>query len=177
MAPLTYSLQFRGQVDSVVGGLRKRGRAPGWALVTTLTAHGLDARYVWSPDEDEAVLESTLAFTAHDRFREAGTILFASGHALRLRGHGQLGPSADPDLRHGTVVWEVAGGAGRYEGATGLVTSNLVLSDTGDLTENQLGVIFLPGSVQGLPWRERHGSGETIEPQPGTAGTDRRRTA
>jgi hypothetical protein len=171
MAPLTYSLQFRGQVDRLPGGLRKRGRAPGCALVTSITPDGLDARYVWSPAEDEALLESTLAFTDGDRFREAGTIVFSRGHALRLHGQGELARSADPHLRHGTVVWEVAGGAGRYEGASGRITSNFVLSDTGDLTENQLGVIFLQGSVQGFPRREGRTSSETIEPPPGNAGS------
>jgi hypothetical protein len=53
-------------------------------------------------------------------------------------------PSADPDLRQGTVVWKVNGGQGHFEGASGLITSNLLLSLTGDLTENQLGVIFAP---------------------------------
>jgi hypothetical protein len=142
MRPITYSLQFRGQTEELAGGLRKRGLAPGCSLVTNLTPRGVDARYVWSPDDDEALLESTVVFTEGDGFRESGTIFFSRGHVLHLRGRGQLARSADPHLRHGTVVWEVAGGAGQFDGANGRVTSNFFLSDAGELTENQLGVIF-----------------------------------
>jgi hypothetical protein len=37
----------------------------------------------------------------------------------------------------------VLGGTGQFAGATGRVTSNFVLSDTGELTDNQFGLIFL----------------------------------
>jgi hypothetical protein len=37
----------------------------------------------------------------------------------------------------------VIGGSGQFEGATGKITSNFVLSDTGELTDNQLGMLFL----------------------------------
>jgi hypothetical protein len=155
MRPITYSLQFRGQVDELSGGFRKQARAPGCALVTSLTSEGLDARYVWSPDDDEALLESMLLFTEDDSFREDGTIFFSRGHALHLRGRGRLTRSADPHLRHGTVVWEVAGGAGRFDGASGRVTSNFFLSNTGEVTENQLGVIFAAPSA---PFNDKGGT-------------------
>jgi len=35
------------------------------------------------------------------------------------------------------------GGEGTFDGARGLITSNFLLSDTGELTENQLGVMFV----------------------------------
>jgi hypothetical protein len=140
--PTTFSLQFRGQVARVRGGLRKQARAPGGALVTSLTAEGPDGRFVWAPGDDEALLESTLAFRDDVRFDEAGTIVFAVGNSLRIRGRGRLAPSADPDLRQGTVVWSIDGGDGHFEGSSGLITSNFLLSATGDLTENLLAVVF-----------------------------------
>jgi hypothetical protein len=140
--PTTFSLQFRGQVARVGGGLRKQARAPGGALVTSLTAEGPDGRFVWAPGDDEALLESTLAFRDDVRFDEAGTIVFAIGNSLRIRGRGRLAPSADPDLRQGTVVWSIDGGDGHFEGSSGLITSNFLLSATGDLTENLLAVVF-----------------------------------
>jgi hypothetical protein len=140
--PTTFSLQFRGQVARVRGGLRKQARAPGGALVTSLTAEGPDGRFVWAPGDDEALLESTLAFRDDVRFDEAGAIVFAVGNSLRIRGRGRLAPSADPDLRQGTVVWSIDGGDGHFEGSSGLVTSNFLLSATGDLTENLLAVVF-----------------------------------
>lgn len=148
MKPITFSLQFRGQVAQFEGGLRKQARAPGCALVTSLTADGPDGHFVWAPGDDEALLDSTLAFRDERRFEEVGTIVFALGNSLRIRGRGRLAPSADPDLRQGTVVWSIDGGDGHFDGATGLITSNFLLSATGDLTENQLAVVF-SGSASG----------------------------
>jgi hypothetical protein len=140
--PITFSLQFRGQVAQSGEGLRKQASAPGCALVTSLTAEGPDGHFVWARGDEEALLESMLAFRDERRFEEVGTIVFALGNSLRIRGSGRLAPSADPDLRQGTVVWTIEGGDGHFEGASGLITSNFLLSATGDLTENQLGIVF-----------------------------------
>jgi hypothetical protein len=140
--PITYSLQFRGQATLLPGGLRKEASAPGCALLTSLTADGPRGRFVSAPGDDEALFESTLAFEEDGGFAEEGTILFARGNRVRIRGRGELAPSADPVLRQGTVVWKVEGGEGHFDGSSGLITSNFLLSDSGDLTENQLGVIF-----------------------------------
>src|SRR5215207_2479181 len=114
MKPITFSLQFRGQVAEFEGDLRKQARAPGCVLVTSLTADGPAGRFVWAPGDEEALLESTLAFQDERRFEEAGTIVFALGNTLRIRGRGRgrLAPSANPDLRQGTIVWRIEGGDG-----------------------------------------------------------------
>ena len=103
---------------------------------------GLEARFVWSNDDLEAMLESTLVYRGTRTFDERGIVHVAPGHTLRIRGHGRLDPSPLPGLRHGTVVWEVVGGTGSLAGTEGRTTSNVLLSDTGDLTESQLGVLF-----------------------------------
>lgn len=144
MHPITFSLQFRGQVTRLGDGLRKEARAPGWALVTRLTPYGPAARFEWASGEDEALLESTLTFKDERRFDEEGTIVFARGNSVRIRGCGRLGSCADPELRHGSVVWMIAGGEGHFDRSSGLITSNFLLSGTGDLTENQLAVVFAP---------------------------------
>ncbi len=173
MKPITYSLQFRGQASELGERWHKQASAPGCALVTSLTHEGVAASFVWAPGGEEAFFESTLAFTADDTFEEHGTIVFARGHALRVRGEGRLEASPDPHLLHGTVVWAVAGGEGQFAGASGRITSNFFLSDTGDLTENQLAVIFANGgSDQGFPWRDLRGSRETIDALPGRPGSD-----
>jgi hypothetical protein len=148
MKPITYSLHFIGQAAEVEGGLRKHAHAPGCSLVTRLTPEGPEAGYVWArPDEDEeALLDSRLAIREDGSLEEEGTVSFARGQTLELRGRGRLGPCPDPHLRQGAVVWEVSGGSGRFERAGGWVTSNLFLSDTGDVTESQLGVVFANGS-------------------------------
>jgi hypothetical protein len=148
MKPITFSLQFRGQAEELDGGLRKQGRAPGCALVTSLSHQGLVASFVWGPGEEEAFFESTLSFIDGDGFDEHGfdehgAIFFSPGHRLRVQGKGRLGPSPDPHLRHGTVVWTVVEGEGQFADASGRITSNFFVSDSGDLTENQLGVVFV----------------------------------
>ena len=55
----------------------------------------------------------------------------------------RLGGSPDPHLRHGTLMWQVTGGEGQFEHAEGRISSNLLVSDTGDVTDNQIGVIFV----------------------------------
>ena len=146
MKPITYSLQFRGLAAEVENGLRKQASAPGCALVTSLAHDGVAGGFVWSPGEEEAFLDSMLTLTEEDVFEEQGTIVFARGHVLRFGGCGRLAPSRDPHLRHGAVVWEVVGGDGQFDGAAGRITSNFLVSDTGDLTENQLGVVFVAAS-------------------------------
>lgn len=149
MKPITYSLQFRGHATELEAGLHKQARAPGCALVTSLSRTGVAASFVWAPGEEEAFFESTVAFADDDVFEERGTIVFSRGHVLRIDGRGRLEPSEEEHLRHGTVVWTVSGGYGQFVGASGRVTSNFFVSDTGDLTENQLGVIFTsPRSTQ-----------------------------
>jgi hypothetical protein len=147
--PITFSLQFRGQVTRLGDGLRKEARAPGWALVTRLTPDGPAARFEWASGEDEALLESMLTFQDERRFDEEGAIVFALGHSLRIRGRGRLAPCADPELRQGSVVWRIAGGDGHFHRSSGLITSNFLLSASGDLTENQLAVVFAPGVLRG----------------------------
>lgn len=143
MKPITFSLQFRGHAEELDGGLRKQGRAPGCALVTSLSHQGVAASFVWAPGEEEAFFESTLSFIEGDGFDEDGAIAFSPGHGLRMQGKGRLDPSPDAHLRHGTVVWTIVGGEGQFANASGRITSNFFVSDTGDLTENQLGVVFV----------------------------------
>jgi hypothetical protein len=148
--PITFSLQYRGQVTGLGHSRRKEARAPGCALITRLTSDGPAARFEWADGEDEALLESRLTFHDERRFDEEGTIVFALGNSLRIRGRGRLAPCADPELRHGSVVWTIAGGDGHFDRSSGLITSNFLLSATGDLTENQLTVVFAPGATPRL---------------------------
>lgn len=146
MRPLTFSLQYRGLLTGLGDDRRKEARAPGCALITRLTSDGPAARFEWAAGEDEALLETRLTFHDERHFDEEGTIVFAVGTSLRIRGRGWLAPCADPELRHGSVVWTITGGDGLFDRSSGLITSNFLLSATGDLTENQLAVVFAPGA-------------------------------
>ena len=60
-----------------------------------------------------------------------------------------------PTLRTRTCVTEprsleVVGGTGQFEAASGRIVSNFVVSDTGDLTDNQLGLVFLRVTLGGM---------------------------
>jgi len=112
--------------------------------VTEIDADGVHGRL--EPAEgDEAHLECRLTFLDESRFEEVGTISFGNGNTLRFRsaGAGVLLPSRESGLSHGSAAWEIDGGAGAFLGATGRIVSNFLLSDTGDLTDHQLVVLFL----------------------------------
>jgi hypothetical protein len=143
--PLVYSMQFRGEARPFAPGILSAAMsAPSGALLTTIDADGVHGRFEAAPGE-EATFRSRLAFADASSFEERGTILFGAGHALHLRsvGAGVLGPSPDPHLRHGTVMWQVERGEGQFEEAQGRITSNFFVSDTGELTDHQVGVIFV----------------------------------
>jgi hypothetical protein len=143
MRPVTYALQFRGVAAQVAPGvLSLRASAPGGALTTELGEDGVNGRYEGS-DGSEALMEARLVLR-DDRFEGAGSIRFGSDHALHFRTvGGRLTPTPDRHLRQGAAIEEIEGGTGQFARASGRITSNFVISDTGELTDNQLGLVFL----------------------------------
>jgi hypothetical protein len=103
---------------------------------------GLCDAALWA---DGVRLCSQLSFLDEHRFHEAGTIDFGGGQQLRFRTltEGELTPSPDPAVRHGTAMREIAGGAGRLTGARGRVTSNFLVSADGDVTDDEVVVVFV----------------------------------
>ena len=146
LQPIVYSLQFRGRITSLSSRvLEQRASAPSQVLVTTIDANGLAGR-VQPGKGEEALLVSRLALADDGSFEQSGEIEFAPGQVLAFRsvGSARLGRSPDPHLRHGAAVWEVEGGQGQFRGAQGRITSNFFVSDTNELTDNHLGLIFFP---------------------------------
>lgn len=145
MVPLPYSLQFRGQAKTVGSHVFEiRAAAPGSTLITTLGPAGLSGRFEPAAGE-EAFLESRLVIADDGALDARGTISIGQGHLFRFRtlGTGRLSDSPDPLLRHGSLVCEIDAGEGQFAGARGRIASNFLLSDTGELTDNQLGLLFL----------------------------------
>jgi hypothetical protein len=142
---LTYALEFRGELVLDGSALLKRASAPPCTHVTRLVDDGIESGFAYDDCGEEAFLEATLVPNGDGAFSETTTVDFGHGHVLHLRtiDDGRLADSADENLRHGTAVLEVVGGLGQFAGASGRITSNFVLSDTGDLTDNQLGLVFL----------------------------------
>ena len=75
--------------------------------------------------------------TGRSRSRPATS--FASGRSEPPRP--RLRP--DPHLKQASVISEVIGGTGQFDGARGQIVSNILVSDTGEVTDNHLGVIFV----------------------------------
>src|SRR6476620_6824365 len=145
VSPIVYSLQFRGRIESLSSRvLQQRASAPSQVLMTTVDATGL-AGNVQPREGKEALLVSRLVLADDGAFDQSGTIEFAAGHVLAFRsvGAARLAPSPDPNLRHGTAIWEVEGGEGQFHGARGRITSNFFMSDTNELTDNHFGLIFV----------------------------------
>jgi hypothetical protein len=144
MKQLVYVLQFKGKVEPAGEGKMKASMtAAGLTVDTIVGKHGLNTAF-GSPGGREAVFQSDVEMNPDGSFKEWGTIRFGDEHSVQFTTalHGVFGPSADPTLQSGAVVWKVESGTGEFEGATGYITSNFVFNDEG-LTDNQLGVVFL----------------------------------
>ena len=90
-------------------------------------------------------LETRLVFSDEDTFRGSGILDLGHGNSITFRSaeDGTLTRSADRRLRHGTWVLAIVGGAGRFAGASGRITSNFVLSPDGEVTDEQVVVLFI----------------------------------
>ena len=151
MRPIAYSLQFRGSVRELSERvLELRATARSQHLITTIDSAGVAGRFE-SAEREEALLVTRLMATPDGSFDESGRISFGRNSSIRFRtiGSGRLSASPDPELRHGTAVWEIEEGKGQFERARGRITSNFLLSNTGDLTDNQLGLIFVSQRNEG----------------------------
>jgi len=109
---------------------------------------GLRGHYELAPG-GEARLRADVSLEG-DRFRTEGTITFATGHELCFRTieTARLAPTGDPHLTHASVITEVIGGTGQFRGAHGQIVSNILVSDTGEVTDNHLGVIFVEATAR-----------------------------
>ena len=145
MPPLAFSMEFRGHSTLLSPGvLTARATAPSGGLVTRIDRDGVHGSF--EPAEgEEALVERRLTFLDETRFEEVGTISFGNGNALRFRSvdAGTLVASADPRFRQGAAAWEIDGGAGVFFGASGRIVSNFLVSESGELTDHELGVIFV----------------------------------
>jgi hypothetical protein len=158
MAQIIYMMQFNGQVTPVGTSpsvLKATTTASSCTMTTVVGADGL--RSTLEPVAGgNATFESEVTFiggfeaeatsTGEAGFKESGTISFGKGRD-RLRfntvGQGYITPSPDPNFKHGGVLWQVVGGEGQFDGARGLITSNFIISAAGEVTDYQVGVLFV----------------------------------
>jgi hypothetical protein len=148
MRQLIYAMRFTGQATPVgdTGNVLKAATtAPSATLTSTVGPNGLSGT-LGPAAGGVATFASEVTFTGESSFLETGTIAFGESHTLRFGtvGSGYLGPSADPALKHGTVMWRVEGGEGQFAGASGLITSNFFVGERGEVTDHHFGVLFVP---------------------------------
>lgn len=141
MQRLTIITHFRGQATQPAGEPPQVDVESSAESVQATTADGLD------PGLDSLAYETHVTFTGETTFTETGTINAGEQNELDIEtvGEGTLAPSADAELMHGSVIWRITQGRGRFEGASGLITSNFLLAPaTGEVDEQQVAVVFLP---------------------------------
>jgi hypothetical protein len=137
MKPIVLSLQFKGKATPMPGTTG--------AMKASLTANTAGASAKAGLGQT-ANLESLVVMTGEATFIETGVISFGGRGALSFStaGQGCIGPGSGTaqGLTTGAVIWRVVGGEGQFAGATGYVTSNFVVTADGDVTDNQVAVIF-----------------------------------
>lgn len=89
---------------------------------------------VRSGETTQKGVPSSRVATLDDDLSFAGT----EANAFRYRGQG-------------TAVLEVVGGEGQFEHASGRIASTFLLSDTGELTDNHFGLLFVAADGGGEP--------------------------
>lgn len=141
MGPIAFALQLEGEAVELGGG---RFWVETRAVRTTVDR---DLDHFGGIAADVALCRRDLDLWDDGSLVQTGEFSFG-GDAITFRARGALGASPDPHRRHGTAVLEVTGGRGRLAGARGYVTSNFLLSDSGELTDHHLGLLFVERPTQ-----------------------------
>jgi len=146
MKQIIYAMQFNGKAGPGPSAnvMKASTSSPSTTITTEIGAEGVHG-IIKPAAGGKAEFESEVTLTGDTSFLEKGSIRFGDGNRLQFSTvePGYLGDSADPKLKSGAVMWRVDGGEGQFAGATGYITSNFTLSDAGDVTDNQFGVIFV----------------------------------
>jgi len=145
---IVFALEFRGCGEDVPGSpgrRRARTAAPSQTLSTTLGVDGVRAR-VDAAAGEIAVLEARVERFGDGTFVEEGEITYGTAGRITFTtlGRGRVVPGPVPGAVHGAVIWTITGGAGRFAGAAGLITSNFTVSAAGDVTDHHITRLHLP---------------------------------
>ena len=147
MRQIGYAMQFRGSAgpkEGSEGELSAKTGSLTAGLSTALDASGPGLAIEDAPAQ-RASFTSNVQVLEDGEFTEDGTIDFGAAGTLDFStiGTGWMGPSAIDGLTHGGIAWKVDGGTGPLAGATGIITSNFTVSGTGDVVDNQWGVLYV----------------------------------
>ena len=145
---LVFALEFRGRGENLPGSTaqrRARTSAPSQTLSTLVGADGVFAR-VEPVDGERATLEARVERFGDGTFVEEGEITYGTAGKVTFttQGRGWVAPAPTPGAVYGAVVWTVTGGAGRFAGARGLITSNFAVSAAGEVVDHHVARLLLP---------------------------------
>ena len=124
--------------------MKAKPACPSGSISSTVGTNGLESS-IQPASGGEATFKSKVEMTSETNFQESGSITFGPGNRLFFDtvGEGTLGGSPDEGVNHGSIMWKVTNGQGQFEGATGLITSNFTFDGSGNIVDNQFGVIYL----------------------------------
>jgi hypothetical protein len=146
MTQLLYVLQFKGKASPAneAGTILKAATTASSCRVTTTVGPDGVTADLQPAGGGRASFQSEVRITGDTSFQERGTISIGESRLhFSTVGEGYLGGSPDPKVRHGSVIWRIDRGEGRFEGATGLITSNFVVTDQGEVTDNHFGFLYV----------------------------------
>ena len=150
MPQITYVMKFTGTAlpaagDPNVVHVRTTGLSN--VFTTHVTDAGVSGSMTANP-EGAAYLESEVTMRGQNSFVEKGMITFGEEGDHRLRfttvGEGIVGAGVEVGQMQGCVLWRVEGGDGQFAGASGYVTSNFTMNQSGEVADYQVGVISVP---------------------------------
>ena len=147
MRQIGYAMQFRGSAGPQEGKENELWAKTGSTTNSIGTALGAGGPTL-NIDEagaQRASFTSNVQMLEDGSFTEDGTIDFGEAGTLDFTtiGTGWMGPSAEDGITHGAIGWRIDGGTGPLAGASGIITSNFTVSGSGDVVDNQWGVIFV----------------------------------
>ena len=145
---VVFVLEFRGRGENLPGSTTRRRARTVAASQTSSTLIGPEGVFggVESVGGEHATLEARVERFGDGTFVEEGEITYGSAGKVTFttQGRGWVAPAPTPGAVYGAVVWTVTGGAGRFAGARGLITSNFAVSPTGDVVDHHVTRLLLP---------------------------------
>ncbi len=150
MKRIFYTMHFRGQTSPATSDtklLRTTASATSSVLHTHIREAGIESE-LQASDGQLAFLELEFHLIGAGSFQGSGAITLGeeSEHVLKLATiqAGHVDTTIEPGSMTGTASWKVEGGEGQFATAQGLITSIFTLTGSGEFTDYQLGLLFLP---------------------------------
>jgi hypothetical protein len=149
MQQLIYAMQFKSRAvpeEAQPGVIHVRGDAASSSITTVINDGGLTGGF----DPAAVALahfESDVTIGQDGTFTEVGSITFGNSRNrlyFKTAGRGWMNDSPDSAFKQGAVTWTVERGEGQFAGGGGVITSNFTLDKEGEVSDYQLGVLYIP---------------------------------